>query len=82
MIIDIQQSIPCVVEELPETNIETKWWNDEVLSYRKALHQFAFNAREVACNNYASNLSIFSGVHLREQFADGIFCKYQSWEPK
>ena len=25
MIVDIQQNVPCVVEALPETNIETKW---------------------------------------------------------
>ena len=41
-IVGIEYSAPCVVKALPESNIKTKWWDSEVVSYIKALYQCGF----------------------------------------
>ena len=76
MIVGLKESVPYVIQAVPEVKITGKWLAEKISANIEALAKTGFTVRGVVTDNHSSNVSAFSVLKRRYGKKDQLFIRH------
>ena len=76
MIVGLKESVPYVIQAIPEVKITGNWLADKISASIEALAKTGFTVRGVVTDNHSSNVSAFNLLKKRHGKKDQLFIQH------
>ena len=78
MIVGLKQSVPCVIQAIPEVTITGEWLAEKISASLHSLAQTGFTVRRIVTDKHNSNVNAFKSLKKKFGKGDQLFIQHPS----